>query len=65
MPVSKAQQRATAKYMKETLDDIKVRVKKGERDKIKAFAESRGKSLNSYIIDLIHQDMENAGQPLG
>ena len=51
--------------MKETLDDIKVRVKKGERDKIKAFAESRGKSLNSYIIDLIHQDMENAGQPLG
>ena len=64
MPVSKAQQRATAKYMKETLDDIKVRVKKGERDKIKAFAESRGKSLNSYIIDLIHQDMENAGQPL-
>lgn len=51
--------------MKETLDDIKVRVKKGERDKIKAFAESRGKSLNSYIIDLIHQDMENAGHPLG
>ena len=65
MPVSKAQQRATAKYMKETLDDIKVRVKKGERDKIKAFAESRGKSLNSYIIDLIHQDMDNAGHPLG
>lgn len=64
MPVSKAQQRATAKYMKETLDDIKVRVKKGERDKIKAFAESRGKSLNSYIIDLIYQDMENAGHPL-
>lgn len=64
MPVSKAQQRATAKYMKETLDDIKVRVKKGERDKIKAFAESRGKSLNRYIIDLIYQDMENAGHPL-
>ena len=64
MPVSKAQQRATAKYMKETLDDIKVRVKKGDRDKIKSFAESCGKSLNSYIIDLIRQDMEKAGRPL-
>lgn len=64
MPVSKAQQRATAKYMKETLDDIKVRVKKGQRDKIKTFAEQQGKSLNGYIVELIQQDMEKAGHPL-
>lgn len=57
MPVSKAQQRATAKYMKETLDDIKIRVKKGQREKIKAFAEKQGKSLNSYITGLIEEDM--------
>lgn len=64
MPVSKAQQRATAKYMRENLDDIKVRVKKGRREEIKAFAESQGKSLNVYIVDLIEQDMEKAGHSL-
>ena len=64
MPVSKAQQRATAKYMKGALDDIKIRVKKGQRDKIKVFAEEQGKSLNGYIVDLIRADMEKAGHSL-
>lgn len=64
MAISKAQQRATAKYMRENLDDIKIRVKKGNREKIKKFAESKGKSLNSYIIGLIEYDMEKAGHSL-
>ena len=57
---SKAQMRATAKYEKENYDDIRLRVKKGERDVIKAYAESQGKSLNAYINDLIKADMSKS-----
>jgi len=58
MSYSKAQKEATARYMKNNLDDIKIRVPKGKRDKIKAHAESKGMSLNAYINDLIDKDME-------
>ena len=59
--ITKAQQKATAKYQKNNYDDIRLRVRKGQRDKIKAFAESQGKSLNSYINDLIVADMLKNG----
>lgn len=49
MPISKANQRAVAKYTKANYDEIKVRVSKGEREKIKAHAESNGESLNAFI----------------
>ena len=58
MTVSKAQMCATAKYEKNNYDDIRLRVKKGERELIKAHAEKQGKSLNAYINDLIKADME-------
>ena len=58
MSYSKAQKEATARYMKNNLDDIKIRVPKGKRDKIRAYAESKGMSLNAYINDLIDKDMK-------
>ena len=39
MPYSEAQKRATMKYMKENLEDIKIRVPKGKRAEYKALAE--------------------------
>ena len=42
MPITKAQQKATAKYQKANYDDIKVRVSKGKREIIKNYAESKG-----------------------
>ena len=50
MAYSEAQKKATAKYMKNKLDDIKVRVPKGKREVYKAHAERKGKSLNARII---------------
>jgi predicted HicB family RNase H-like nuclease len=44
--------------MKNTLDDIKIRVPKGKREEYKAFADRRGMSLNAYVISLIEKDME-------
>lgn len=58
MAYSEAQKKATAKYMKNKLDDIKVRVPKGKREVYKAHAESKGKSLNALIIELLEKDMQ-------
>lgn len=43
--VSKAQQKAVAKYMKNNYDEIKVRVEKGKREIIKAAAEQAGEKI--------------------
>ena len=56
--VSKAQQKAVAKYMKNNYDEIKVRVEKGKREIIKAAAEQAGESLNCYIKKAVDQRME-------
>lgn len=58
MPVSKAQQRAVAKYMKNNYDELKVRVPKGHKDIIKAHAESKGESLNGFVNRAIDETME-------
>ena len=57
MPVSEAQKKAQKKYEANAYDMLGVRVKKGERDRIKAFAEKQGKSLNAFVKDLIYSAM--------
>lgn len=49
MPYSEAQKKATAKYMKNNLDEIKIRVAKGQKQVIADYAAKDGKSLNGYI----------------
>ncbi|MGN0451040.1 MAG: hypothetical protein ACI4FN_02835 [Acutalibacteraceae bacterium] len=58
MPVSKAQQKATAKYMKNAYDEIKIRVPKGQKAVIQSFAESEGKSINGFACEAINEKME-------
>lgn len=62
MAVTKAQQRAVSKYMKENYDEIKVRVDKGRKDIIKAHAESKGESVNGFINRAIEEAMERDGE---
>ena len=52
------------RYNAKTYDRATVRFYKGELDKIKAYAESIGKSFNGYINDLIVSDMEKNGVEL-
>ncbi len=33
-------------------------IPKGDRDKIKAHAQTKGMSLNAYILELVRRDME-------
>lgn len=45
------------KWNEKAYDRINLTVPKGDKDKIKAYAESKGKSVNSYINDLIKEDI--------
>lgn len=57
MAYTQATNKAVQRYNKKTYDDLRIRVKKGEADQIKAYAEIHGESLNGYINRLIAQDM--------
>jgi predicted HicB family RNase H-like nuclease len=58
--ISDAQKKATAKYKSKTYDKIELRVRKGNRDIIKARAEKLGMSVNEYLNDLITKDLEQS-----
>lgn len=53
-----ARTKANRKYNEKAYDRIALTVPKGERDKIRERAESKGLSINGYINDLIKKDME-------
>lgn len=56
--VSKAQQKAVNKYVKQNYDRVNVTMPKGKKDEYKAHAQSKGMSLNAYIIGLIESDIK-------
>ncbi len=60
--VSKAQQKAVAKYMKNNYDELKIRTEKGQKDIIKAHAEALGESMNQFVIRAINETMERDNQ---
>lgn len=45
-------------YDKKAYDHIHVQVPKGKKDVIKAFADSKGKSLNGFVNDAIDEKIE-------
>ena len=57
MAYTKASGQAVNRYSKKAYDDVRLRVKKGQKEAIQARAEELGKSVNGYIVDLIEEDM--------
>lgn len=55
---TEAQKRSAEKYLQEKVEDIRIRVPKGQKDIIKARAEAQGKSLNQFIIDCINEGIK-------
>ena len=51
--VTPAQRRASEKYKAAHYEYIKVRLDKGQNEKLKALAAAEGKSRNQYILDKI------------
>lgn len=60
MAYTQASNKAVQKYSAKAYDQVKINVYKGQREQIKAYAESRGMSLNGYINKLIADDMGEA-----
>ena len=62
MAVSKAQQKATNKWIAKAYDRINLTVPKGKQANIKAHAEARGESVNGFINRAIDEAMEHDGE---
>lgn len=58
MAISKAQQKAVNKYVRENYDRVNVNMPKGQKDITKAHAEAHGESLNAFINRAITETME-------
>lgn len=55
--MSKTSSEVKDRWNAKAYDQIIIRVKKGSREDIKAFAEHNGESLNKYVNRLIEEDM--------
>ena len=64
MAVSKAQQKAVNKYVRDNYDRGNVNMPKGQKETVKAHAEARGESVNAFINRAVLETMErdNAGE---
>lgn len=57
----KAKER-TIKYMNEKRDKLTLNLPKGDKERYRAHAESKGKSLTGLLVELIEKDIaENKG----
>lgn len=57
MTVSKAQIRAVHKYVSKTYDRLELRLRKGEREEVKAHADKMGESLNQFLVRAVMETM--------
>ena len=55
---TEAQARSAKKYLKETVEDVRIRVPKGQKAVIKAHADKNGESMNQFVIRAINETME-------
>ena len=55
---TKARLEANKKYNAENYDEIKLRVRKGEKEKLQSHAELRGESLNGFIIRAVQETIK-------
>lgn len=60
---SEAQKRAFEKHIKNTYDELKIRVPKGKKEQIKDAAKSIGMSVNAFAIEAINEKIEAMCSP--
>lgn len=58
MSISKAQQKATAKYVRQNYDRIEVKVPKGDKEVLQAHAAKQGESLNGFVNRAITEQVK-------
>ena len=55
---TEARKRANEKYNAKAYDELKIRVSKGEKEQIKAHADTQGESLNGFVKRAIDETMK-------
>lgn len=55
MAYSEAQKRAAMKYMSANLEEVRFRVKKGERSALQEEAKASGLSMSQYLIHAVNE----------
>ena len=58
---NQAMNEATQKYRKANLDQLAIRIPKGDRDIYKEYAQQYFGSIPKMIVTLIHDDMRKRG----
>ena len=58
---NKSQNKATQKYQRENLEQVRFWVRKGEKDKYKKLAERAGLSLAELLRQAVEEYTENHG----
>ena len=53
-----ARRKASAKYLKESVEDIRIRVPKGDKAKVQEHAANMGESTNAFVVRAINETME-------
>lgn len=53
-----ARRKASAKYLKESVEDVRIRVPKGQKAVIKDHSDKMGESMNAFVIRAITETME-------
>ena len=61
---TEARKRANEKYNAKAYDELKIRVPKGEKDKIKAHADTQGESLNGFVKRAIDETMRRDNEAI-
>lgn len=65
MAYTQAGNKAVQKYNKKAYDDLRIRVKKGEGDNIKAHAVKQGESVNAFVVRAIDETMQRDNETTG
>ena len=53
-----AQKKAAEKYLSEKVEDIRIRVPKGSKQRYKDAASAAGKSLNQFAVDALEEKIK-------
>lgn len=59
-----ARRKASAKYLKESVEDIRIRVPKGDKAKVQEYANNKRTSMNSFAVQTIYEKIYSVTLPL-
>ena len=59
---TEARKKANEKYLKESVEDIRIRVPNGDKANVQEPAATMGESMNSFVVRAIDETMERDNQ---